>query len=243
MLIYKCDYCGAEYEFDGVGRVCPKCGAAIEAASDADPESLKSAAAEPIMVQLTEPIVIEATGGKLKKAHSRSNGAAVAKAVTITVLAMVVGFFIFIAVIAYIPYDDGSPEAAYNYTQYSEEGHSPGDAYTGDIKLSFDLTEYKMVSWTNEPVLKWGVVGHNYSADKLYIHARIHNNTDSKLNVDLRMDIIGKDGTVIKDNYISIYDLLEGQDALVEECLYIYLPSTYNDISEIKLTNCSITVN
>jgi hypothetical protein len=240
MLIYKCDYCGAEYEFDGVGRVCPKCGASIEATTDNDPESLRSA--EPIKVQLTEPIVVEAVAGNLKKSP-RSNGTAVAKAVTITVLLMVVGFFIFIAVIAYMPDDFSDPAAAYNYTQYSEEGHLPGDEYTGDIKLSFDLTEYKMVSWTNEPVLKWGVPGHNYSGDKLYIHARIHNNTDSKLNVDLRMDYLDKDGNVLKDNYISVYDLLEGQDALVEECLYIYLPMTYDEIAEIKLTSCSITVN
>jgi hypothetical protein len=242
MLIYKCDYCGAEYEFDGVGRVCPKCGADISASADSDPDSLRQAASEPIKVALAEPIVID-TGGKPLKAHRGRSGSAV-KAVLITVIVMVIAFFAFIIIIASLPEIlDDDPAAAFNYTHYTEEGHSPGDPYTGDMKLSMDLSEYKMVSWTSEPVLMWGVPGETYSADRLYIHGRIHNETDSKIDISLKLDIIGTDGVSLGDNYISLYDVLEGQDELIEECLYVYLPITYDQIGEIKLNNCSITVN
>jgi hypothetical protein len=238
MLIYKCDYCGAEYEFDGVGRVCPKCGASIETTSDKTPESLAAIAAEPIKVQLTEPLVIEATTGKV----NRHNKGSVAKAVLITVIVMVIAFFAFCIIIATIPYDDDSPAAAYDYTYYTEEGHLPGDPYTGAMKLSFDLSNYEMVSWTDEPTITWGTPGYSYSAEKLTIHGRIHNNTGSMMDVDLKYDLIGTDGSVLTYGYITVYDLLENQDSLIEETLYVYLPVTYDQISEIRLTNCSITI-
>jgi hypothetical protein len=39
----------------------------------------------------------------------------------------------------------------------------------------------------------------------------------------------------------SVYDLFAGQDEYVDDDLWVYLPMTYDDVKEIKLTGIDIS--
>jgi hypothetical protein len=215
MLIYKCDYCGAEIPFDGSTTSCPACGATLKTG------------AEPIDTDTYEPEK-EPVPAKRKKAAKTIVG----------ILAFLGAFFIFVIVVAFVEMskENVTIEGSYYMNDpYKEEGHAPGEAYTGDIVLSMDVSDNSIISWTEEPKLVWG------DYDALKIQGKIHNNSDRDIRyLTFSCDIVWKTDMEPRYTSASVYDLFAGQDEYVDTDLWVYLPMTYDDVMEIKLTGIDI---
>ncbi|MDR0903524.1 MAG: hypothetical protein LBM59_02715 [Ruminococcus sp.] len=224
MLIYKCDYCGAEIHFDGSNTTCPACGAKLKTGASPIDTDTYDYDDEPVAV--VETI---AAPPKKKKAVSTVVG----------ILAFLGAFFIFLIVVAFVENAKetiNSEGSYYLNDPYKEEGHKAGEEYAGDIILSMDVSDYSIISWTEEPKLVWS------DYDALKISGKIHNNSDRDIrSLTFGCSIVWKDADMETKYYsASVYNLFAGQDELVDENLWIYLPMTYDDVTEIKLTSVDI---
>jgi uncharacterized Zn finger protein (UPF0148 family) len=220
MLIYKCDYCGAEIQFDGSTSSCPACGAKLKTGAEPiDTDTYESEISQPETA---------ATKPKKKKAVSTVVG----------ILAFLGAFFVFLMIVGFVEMSKESIDTESSYYSadpYKEEGHAPGEAYTGDITLSMDVSDYSIISWTEEPALVWG----DYDALKIY--GKIHNNSERDIrSLSFSFDIVWKTDMEPKYASASVYDLFAGQDEYVDSDLWVYLPMTYEDVQEIKLTEVRI---
>jgi hypothetical protein len=251
MLLYKCDYCGAEILFDGSQTVCPACGAALK--TGAQPK-------DPADITPTPPPVYEGDpdeeyeppeadyfpSSQRKNKKKRSTFANVVIGVFATV--GILFTLIFVAAMIDISNDEaigasngtGDGNSGHYDEIYKEEGHTPGEAYTGDITLEADISDYNVISWSEEPKLQWGA--NSYDCDTLSIHGKVHNNSDKDIRaLSFSFDIVWKDGAEPKYMSASVYDLFALQDEYIDESVYIYEPKTFEDIKEIKITEVRIS--
>jgi hypothetical protein len=224
MLIYKCEYCGAEVPFDGSVAACPTCGAAFRTGA----EPIESTEIE------EEP---KTTPKKVKKRKPINT--------FVGVLAFIGAMcvFIFFVIMVEVAKDEieysNSNSGSYGEF-YKEEGHTAAEKYTGDIIITADISDYNVISWSEEPSLQWGDA--DYNADNLMLHAKIHNNSDKDIKtLSFSLDIVWKDGTEPKYMSANVHDLFAGQDEYIDDEILIYLPKTYADIKEIKLTEVRIS--
>jgi hypothetical protein len=231
MLIYKCEYCGAEVPFDGRMTVCPACGAAFKTGA----EPIESTEFD------GEPGYETPDDNPPKKAKKTKKYKPVSTAVGI--LAFIGAFFIFVFVVAMVETakDEIESSGSYEYSEfYKEEGHSPNELYTGDAVIEADISDYNVISWSEEPVLQWGEF--DFNADTLIIHAKIHNNSDKDIKtLSFSFDIVWKDGTEPKYMSANVHDLFAGQDEYIDDEILIYQPRTYDDIEKIKITEVRIS--
>jgi hypothetical protein len=247
MLLYKCDYCGAEFKFDGSQTVCPACGAALHTGAEPiDPASITPPPDyEGDPDEFYDPDYIPTTQIVYKKKKPNR------------VLNFILGFFgsigiafllLMIFVMIDISNDDdyysdvstGNGNSGFYDDIYKEEGHTAGEAYTGDIVLIADISDYNVISWSEEPVLQWGT--ESYNCDTIMICGKLHNNSEKDIDtVSISFDIVWKDGTEPKYMSASVYDLFAGQDEYIDEQVFIYEPKTYEDIEEIKITEVRIS--
>jgi hypothetical protein len=246
MLVYKCDYCGAEILFDGSQTACPTCGAPFK--TGAEPRSADDA--KPAAPYEGDPDEeYEPDYEPVKVVYQKAKKFSFGKFV-LGFFAVFGVFFVIIFVAAMIDISNDEAIGASNGTGngnsghydeiYKEEGHSPGESYTGDIKLSIDISDYNVISWSEEPVLKWGE--NSYDCDTLIIKAKVHNNSEKDIeHLDFSFDIVWKDGTEPKYMSAWVSDLFAGQDEYIDESVFIYEPKTFDDIQEIKLTEVSIS--
>jgi hypothetical protein len=154
------------------------------------------------------------------------------------ILAFLGAFFIFVVVVAFVEMSKETITTENSYYMndpYKEEGHKSGELYAGDIILLMDVSDNNIISWSEEPKLVWG------EYDALKITGKIHNNSDRDIrSLTLGCDIIWKTDAEPRYTSVSVYNLFAGQDELVDEDLWIYLPMTYADVKEIKLTGVDI---
>jgi hypothetical protein len=153
------------------------------------------------------------------------------------------GVLLFIAVIyAFVETAKEEIEAGGSYSTneaYREEGHKPEEVYTGDITLSMDISDYSVITWSEEPKLQWGET--EWNSDMLMIHAKIHNNGERDISyLSFSFDIVWETNDEPKYASASVRDLFAGQDEYLTQSVYIYLPKTYGDIKEIKLTEVRV---
>jgi hypothetical protein len=191
MLIYKCDYCGAEIPFDGSTTTCPACGAKFKSG------------AEPIDTDTYEEGSCNAPGS-FDAPPTETVISGKKRAVS-----FITGFLCFFGVILFIgviygfvqiakeEIETGGSGGYVSSEAYREEGHKPYEEYAGDIVFTADISDYNVISWSEEP---------KYAS-------------------------------------ASVYDLFAGQDEYVDDEVYVYLPKTYDDVKEIKLTEVRIQYN
>jgi hypothetical protein len=235
MLIYKCDYCGAEIPFDGSTTTCPACGAKFKTG------------AEPIDTDTYEEGSFNAPGSF---DAPPATAAISAKKRTVS---FITGFFCFFGVILFIGVIYGFVQVAKEEIEtggssyadnvaYREEGHTPYEEYAGDIVLTADISDYNVISWSEEPKLIWG--DSEWNSDTLMIYGKIHNNSEKDIDaVNFSFDIVWETDEEPKYASASVYDLFAGQDEYVDDEVYVYLPKTYDDVKEIKLTEVRIQYN
>jgi uncharacterized Zn finger protein (UPF0148 family) len=232
MLIYKCEYCGAEVPFDGRTTVCPACGAAFK--TGAEPIESTDFDDEPGYDPAEDETPKRAKNTKKKKRVSTAVG----------ILIFIAAFIIFVFFVALVETAKDEIEyggSSYEYSDfYKEEGHSPNELYTGDAVIEADISDYNVISWSEEPVLQWGE--YDFNADTLIIHAKIHNNSEKDIKtLSFSFDIVWKDGSEPKYMSANVHDLFAGQDEYIDDEILIYLPKTYNDIEKIKITEVRIS--
>jgi hypothetical protein len=249
MLLYKCDYCGAEILFDGSQTVCPACGAALKTgAQPIDPADITPTPTyegdpdeeyEPPDADYFPSVQI-----KVKKKRSVFANVLIGVFTTMGVLFTL----IFVAAMIDISNDEaigasnGTGDGNYGHYDelYKEDGHTPGEAYTGEITLEADISDYSVISWSEEPKLQWGES--SYDCNTLMITGKVHNNSDKDIRtLSFSFDIVWKDGAEPKYMSASVYDLFAGQDEYIDDSVYIYEPKTYEDIKEIKIKEVRIS--
>jgi hypothetical protein len=249
MLLYKCDYCGAEILFDGSQTVCPACGAALKTGAapiDSAPPVSTYEGDPDEEYEPPEADRFPSSGkkGKTKKKKSKafSTVTAVLAMFGFCFVVIIIGFIVEISNDEAIGASNGTGDGnSGHYDElYKEDGHTPGEAYTGDITLEADISDYNVISWTEEPKLQWGE--NSYDCNTLSIKGKIHNNSDKDIRaLSFSFDIVWKDNAEAKYMSASVYDLFAGQDEYIDDQVFIYEPKTYEDIKEIKLTEVRIS--
>jgi uncharacterized Zn finger protein (UPF0148 family) len=265
MLIYKCNYCGSEYEFDGSNTNCPRCGAAFDLTAnkkrvksstddtsdtldddrlnDEADESDETSDEEKLLYTLAEvqSIVAAATDKRAKRSKIKTVITAVIAVPVLGLAALAVAGIIYASGGSS---SSGSYGGSSSFEYFTETGHKVGEAFTTAVFENTDLSLFNSsVSWTKEPTLQWGEKDYEHSSNQLYITGRIHNNTDSDIKyVSLEFDLFDKDGNEIDTVYPSCSDLLANQDELMGDPLYLDLPYKYSDIATVKLVKCSVTL-
>jgi hypothetical protein len=227
--------------FDGSAAECPTCGASFS--TGAKPIENNKPPYEGDPDEEYEPDDYEPTVTVKKKQKTVKPGQ-----MALGILAFIGAFFIFVFVVAMVEIAkeeietvDGNGNSGNYDDLYKEEGHAIGEAYTGAITLSADISDYEnVISFAEEPKLQWGDGA--YNSDTLMIHAKVHNESDKDISyLSFSFDIVWKDDTPAKYMSASVYDLFAGQDEYIDDSVFIYEPKTYDDIKEIKLTEVRIS--